>query len=86
MNGYDGWLSIEHEGIMQPVGMSRPKLDARYHLRACRKRTPGATESVNFISSSLEQNASKRKRVFALTPCFDASLRFLPIPSNRKTL
>jgi len=33
-----------------------------------------------------EQGAFKHKRYFALTPCFDASLRFLPIPPNRKTL
>jgi hypothetical protein len=34
----------------------------------------------------LEQNAFKRKRLFTLPLCFDASLRVLPIPSNRKTL
>src|ERR1700744_1195259 len=30
--------------------------------------------------------AFARKRHFSLTLCFDASLRFLPIPSHRKTL
>jgi hypothetical protein len=35
-------------------------------------------------STVLEQTASKRKRFFSLTPCFDVSLWFLTIPSNRK--
>jgi hypothetical protein len=37
-------------------------------------------------SKYLEQSVFKRKRAFALTLCFDASLRFLAMSSNRKTL
>jgi hypothetical protein len=33
-----------------------------------------------------EQNAFRQKRCFALPHCFGASLRFMVIPSNRKTL
>ncbi|WP_284309973.1 hypothetical protein [Labrys miyagiensis] len=38
------------------------------------------------LADVLEQSAFRRKRRFALTLCFDASLRFLPSPANRKTL
>jgi hypothetical protein len=40
----------------------------------------------SFAPLSLEQSAFRQKRFFALTRCFDASLRFMVIPSNRKTL
>jgi hypothetical protein len=45
-----------------------------------------ALEIILILAVMPEQNAFERKRIFTLTLWFDASLRFLPIPANRKTL
>jgi len=36
----------------------------------------GAKPNSNIRSGALEQNAFMTERLFALSPCFDASLRF----------